>query len=373
MRARELQFKGRRVPLATITVSRLGKRRMVTAAGVMNAMLLFVPLAVLGELVGMGPVFVFACAALSCIPLSYWLGQATEVLGARLGPVSGGLLNATFGNAAEMIISVFALSQGLFIVVRTALIGSILGQLLLVLGTSLVLAGLRHGTLRFSRALVQVNFTLMVIAFAAIGLPSFLIAMSPEGSVSGMRFLIPTLSIILLAVYGLTVLFSLRAQPAGDETGGRDWTPSRSMLVLAASTGGMILVSEFLVGSIVPFIEATGISQVFIGLIVIPIFGNVVDHIVAITVALKNKMDLSLTISVGSAAQVACLVLPLVVLTSVVMGQPMGLVFEPIELIALALGLVLMVPVLLDGSSNWLEGTQLLTCYLILGAVLWAM
>jgi Ca2+:H+ antiporter len=134
----------------------------------------------------------------------------------------------------------------------------------------------------------------------------------------------------------------------------------------------MIIISDLLVGSIMPFVEETGISQVFIGLILVPIFGNVVDHIVAITVALKNKMDLSLTISVGSAAQVACLVLPSVVLVGYMMGQPEGMVFAPIELIALALGLLFMVPVLLDGFSNWLEGVQLLTCYVILAAVLWA-
>ena len=134
----------------------------------------------------------------------------------------------------------------------------------------------------------------------------------------------------------------------------------------------MILISELLVGNIMPFVEVTGISEIFIGLILIPIFGNVVDHIVAITVALKNKMDLSLTISVGSAAQVACMVVPVIGIVSMAMGQPMGLVFAPIELIALGVGLLLMIPVLLDGHSNWLEGTQLLTCYLILAAVLWA-
>ena len=135
----------------------------------------------------------------------------------------------------------------------------------------------------------------------------------------------------------------------------------------------MILISELLVGSIIPFIEETGISQVFIGIILIPIFGNVVDHIVAITVAMKNKMDLSLTISVGSAAQVACMVLPAIVLFGHVMGQPVGLVFAPTELIAFAAGLLLMVPVLLDGFSNWFEGAELLTCYLVLAAVLWVL
>ena len=340
--------------------------------GLSNVMLAFVPLAIAGEYFGFGGMFVFTCAALSCVPLSYRLGQATEAFGSRLGPVSGGLLNATFGNAAELIISIFALSHGLMIVVRTALIGSILGQLLLVLGTSLLLAGLKHGSLRFSRSLVQINFTLMAIAFVAIGLLALLLATSPEKAAASVSFLTPTLAVLLLIIYGFAVFFSLRSQPVADEEDGPRWSSGKALLVLAASTGGMILISELLVGSILPFVEETGISQVFIGLILIPIFGNVVDHIVAITVALKNKMDLSLTISVGSAAQIACLVLPIIVLVSFAMGQTSGLVFAPIELVAFALGLLLLVPVLLDGLSNWLEGTQLLTCYLILAAVLWA-
>ena len=355
----------------TLAMNTRTRRRTISAGSVINVMLVFVPLAVFGERLHLGPVFIFGCAALSCVPLSYWLGRATEALGVRLGPVSGGLLNATFGNAAELIISIFALRHGLFIVVRTALIGSILGQLLLVLGTSLLLAGLKHGNLRFSKTLVQVNFTLMAIALVAIGLPTVLLATSPEEAEASIGFLTPVLSVFLLIIYALAVVFSLRTQPAGGDEDGPSWSTTKALLVLAASTGGMILISELLVGSILPFVEETGISQVFIGLILVPIFGNVVDHIVAITVALKNKMDLSLTISVGSAAQVACLVLPIIVIVSYAMGQSMELVFAPIELIALGLGLLLMIPVLLDGFSNWLEGTQLLACYLILATALW--
>ena len=359
--------------MSTMTVAGLGRRRLPNAKSLINASLVFLPLAIVGEHLEMGSVFVFVCAALSCVPLSYWLGQATEALGARLGPVSGRLLNATFGNAPELIISIFALQLGLFVVVRTALIGSILGQLLLVLGTSLVLAGFKHGTLRFSRSLVQINFTLMVIALFAIGLPSVILAISPERASSSIGSLNLTLSVLLLVIYGLTVTFALRSQPTEEQGDAPSWSPAKALVLLAGSTAGMILISELLVGSITPFIEETGISQVFIGLILIPIFGNVVDHIVAITVALKNKMDLSLTISVGSAAQVACMVLPIIGIASMAMGHTAGLVFAPIELIALAFGLLLMVPVLLDGYSNWLEGTQLLTCYLILAAVLWAL
>ena len=357
-----------------LTAGPVVRRRAVTTGSVMNAMLALVALAVAGAWLDLGAVFVFCCACLSCIPLSYWLGQATEALGARLGPVTGGLLNATFGNAAELIISVAAMGHGLFVVVRTTLIGSVLGQLLLVLGTSLLLAGLKHGTLRFSRSLVQVNFTLMAIALVAIGLPSVLAATAPDKGQAGLGFLTPALSLLLIGIYGVAVLFSIRSQPEeGEFEQGPQWSTTRGLAVLAGSTGGMILISELLVGSIVPFIEETGVSQVFIGLILIPIFSNVVDHVVAITVALKNRMDLSLTISVGSAAQVACLVLPVIVMVGFFQGQTIGLIFEPTELIALALGLFLMVPVLLDGESNWLEGTQLLTCYLILGAVLWAL
>ncbi len=297
--------------------------------GIMNLMLLFVPLAFIGELYHLGAVFVFVCSALACVPLSYRLGQATEAVGARLGPVSGGLLNATFGNAAELIISIAALQHGLLVLVRMTIIGSILGQLLLVLGTSLLLAGLKYRELRFSRALVQTNFTLIAIALLAIGLPSVLAASAPEEFQATAGLLTPALCVMLLLIYAFTVAFALKRQPQEAAAGGPHWSVRQGLLILALSTGGMVFISELLVGSVVPFVEATNVSQVFIGLILIPIFGNVVDHIVAITVALKNKMDLSLTISVGSAAQVGCLVLPVIVLASLVMGRPLGLIFAP--------------------------------------------
>lgn len=352
-------------------------RFLLGRGSVMNVMLLFIPLAVLGGLYNFGPVFVFACAALSCVPLSYRLGQATEALGAQLGPVAGGLLNATFGNAAELIISIAALSHGLFFVVRMTLIGSILGQLLLVLGTSLLVAGLKHRNLSFSRTLAQMNFTLMAIALVVIGLPSILLATAPQMPQAGASFLSPALCTLLLILYGCSVVFSLRRQPKEEkeeeETGDPRWSPRKGLLILGGSTGGLVLISGLLVDSILPFVETTGISQVFIGLILIPIFSNVVDHIVAISVALKNKMDLSLTISIGSATQIACMVLPAIMLVSSAMGQPLGLMFTPVELISLAVGLFLMIPVLLDGKSNWLEGAELLTCYLILALILFGL
>ena len=339
---------------------------------IMNGMLVFIPLTIVGTWLDMSPVMVFTCAAVSCVGLSYRLGQATESIGSRLGPVAGGLLNATFGNAAELVISIMALQHGLFIVVRTGLIGSILGQLLLVLGTSLLLAGLKYRNLGFSRTLVQINFTLMILALVVIGLPSVMKAMKLEEAQAGAGLLTPILCALLLIIYTFAVVFSLRRQPEEQGDEGARWALRKGLFILVASTGGIVLISELLVGSILPFVESTGISQVFIGLILIPIFSNVVDHIVAISVALKNRMDLSLTISVGSAKQVACLILPAVVLIGFAMGKGQGLIFTPIELISLGAGLLLMVPVLLDGESNWLEGAELLTCYLILGVVLWS-
>ena len=337
-------------------------------------MLVFVVLAVVGQSLGLGDVFVFVCSALACVPLSFRFGQATESLGDRVGPVGGGLLNATFGNAAELIITVIALNHGLFDLVRATLIGSIIGQLLLVLGTSLLLAGLRYKELRFSKPLVQINFALLFIALVAIGLPVLRSMGAPEGDEAGAGFLIPALAGMLIVIYGISVVFSLRRQPVvSDEvSSGPGWSTRRGLVVLVAATTGIVFISEMLVGAVVPFIEATGVSEVFVGLILIPIFSNVVDHMVAITVALKNKMDLSLVVSVGSAVQVACLVLPVVILIGFATGQSaMGFMFSPVEILVFAAGLLLMVPVLLDGDSNWLEGAELLTCYFILGAVLW--
>jgi len=208
----------------------------------------------------------------------------------------------------------------------------------------------------------------MVLALVVIGLPSLLLATTQTNT----GLLTPVLSTLLIGVYVVTVIFSLQRQPVeAIDSQGKNWTPAIALLVLMVSTGGIVLISEYLVESIVPFVESTGVSQVFVGLILIPIFSNVVDHIVAISVALKNRMDLSLTISIGSASQVACLVLPVILLIGYLMGQSSGLVFTPIELVSLGAGLLLMVPVLLDGESNWLEGAQLLTCYLVLGVILW--
>ena len=253
------------------------------------------------------------------------------------------------------------------------MIGSILGQLLLVLGTSLLVAGLMHKELRFSGKLVQINFTLIAITLVAIGLPTVFAAAAPDASPPNLSFLTPALAITLILIYSMAVFYSLRSQPEEVDNGGPSWAVALALFVLAASTGGMIVVSELLVSNVVPFIEQTGVSEVFLGLILIPIFSNVVDHVVAISVAMKNRMDLSLTISVGSAAQVGALVLPVIMLVSFAMGEPQAMVFTSMELVALGVGLTLMVPVLLDGLSNWLEGAQLLACYLILASVLWVM
>ena len=341
-------------------VPALSRRRLMLSKGhFWNAMLIFIPLAIAGQWLGIGPVFVFACAALACVPLSFRLGQATESLGDRMGPVAGGMLNATFGNSAEMIITVVALNHGLYELVRATLIGSIIGQLLLVLGTSLLLAGLKYKNLRFSKPLVQINFALMFIALVAIGLPTLRLMGASEVPGGDASFLAPALAAMLIVIYGFAVVYSLRTPPVeGNEAGSPLWTTRRGLLILGASTGGIVVVSELLVGTVIPFVEATGVSQVFVGLILIPIFGNVVDHLVAITVALKNKMDLSLVVSVGSAVQVACLVLPIVVLIGFATGQSVGLIFSPLELLVFATGLLLMVPVLFDGDSNWLEGAE---------------
>ena len=301
------------------------RRALLTKSQIWNAALIFVVLAIGGHWLGASPVFVFVCAALACIPLSFRLGQATECLGSRLGPVGGGLLNATFGNAAELIITVIALNHGLYTLVRTALIGSIIGQLLLVLGTSLLLAGFKYKEMRFSKPLVQTNFALMLIALVAIGLPTLHLMGGSEAPSEGGKLLAPALAVMLIVIYGFAVVFSLRSQPVEDDAGsGPAWSTRTAMIVLFAATGGIVFISELLVGSVTPFVDATGVSQVFVGLILIPIFSNVVDHMVAITVALKNKMDLSLVVSVGSAAQVACLVLPIVVLIGFVTGQATG-------------------------------------------------
>ncbi len=336
-------------------------------------LLVFVPIAMVADVLHADPMIVFVTSALGVIPLAGLLGEATEALAARTGPRIGGLLNATLGNAAELIITLFAIRAGLLELAKASITGSILGNLLLVLGLSILAGGLKNGLQKFDRSHVGLDATMTILAVIALSVPS-LFSAAIEPDILRVEELSLTTAVAMIVIYGLSVLYALthkgEAAPAGPVVkptqAGPRWSVRQSLGVLAASTVGIAVMSEFLVSSVEPVTAAWGLTEFFVGLIIIPFIGNVAEHLVAVQVALKNQMDLSLSVALGSSLQVALLVAPLLVFLSLVMGHPLTLEFNSFELIALTAAAVIAAFVSLDGESNWLEGAMLLAVYLIL-------
>lgn len=327
---------------------------------------------------GADPAVVFIVSALAMIPLAGLLGQATEEVAVYTGPRIGGLLNATLGNAAELIITIVALREGLVNVVKASIVGSIVGNILIVLGASLLLGGLRWGAQTFDAATAGTNATMLMLAIVALSVPAiFNLSVGGERISQGNILLLSDwLSVVLVVVYALYLVFILRAKtPVADAAAGQGASQSHTpgmklpvaLALLAGATVGIVIMSEVLVGAIEPTAAAWGLSDMFIGVMLVPLIGNVAEHLVAVKVALQNKMDLSLGIAVGSGLQIALFVAPLLVLVGAVMGTPMNLVFHPFELIALIGAGLIAVLVSVDGESNWLEGAQLVALYVILG------
>lgn len=340
------------------------------------AMLLFVPLALLAEFVFHAPpVVVFILAALAIIPLAKYVGEATEELAHYTGPRLGGLLNATLGNAAELIITIFALREGLFDLVRASITGSIMGNLLLVLGLSLLLGGLKNGTQVFDRRNASMNATLLVLAVVALLIPSLFDA-AIQQNLAAEAGLSEGVAIVMMALYGLSVAYSFSRQPeatggvrpdAAEEIHQSKWSVRTSVIILALATLGIVFMSEALVGAVESVTHELGLSEIFIGIIVIPLVGNVAEHLVAVQVAYKNKMELSLAVSLGSSLQIALFVAPVLVFISLLFGPPLLLVFDEFELVALVSSSLIAAFIAQDGESNWLEGALLLGVYLMIG------
>ncbi len=342
----------------------------------MYALLIFAPVAVAAELLHWSPLLIFATSALAIVPLAGLLGDATEALAAKTGPRIGGLLNATLGNAAELIITIMAIRAGQMALVSASIIGSILGNVLLVMGAAILFGGIKFGTQRFDREQAGLDATMLFLAAIAIAVPSLFNAAIEPNAVN-VEWLSVTTSIVMLAIYVLAILYMLFGrQPKPDEVGpaapppehnGPQWGLPVSLGILAASVAAIALFSEFLVGAVEPVTEQLGFSAFFVGIILIPIIGNVAEHVVAVEVAMKNHIELSLNIALGSSLQIALFVAPLLVLISPLLGNPFVLEFNTFELIALVSASVIGALVAIDGKSNWLEGSMLLAVYLILG------
>lgn len=310
---------------------------------------------------------IFALTSLALIGLAWVLGQATESLGHHLGPRAGGILNATFGNAAELIITIFALSAGLTEVVKASIIGSIIGNVLLVLGASLLIGGLKNGTQSFSTTIAGINASMLTIVAAALALPTIFVATQSQRGGGSPTTLSIEVAVVMFVLYILYLIYYFRSPEGGTATEGghAPFGKIASFVLLLVATAAVAYVSEAFVGAIEPLVSEFGISALFVGVIVVPIVGNIAEHIVGVQIAYKNNMDFSMAISLGSSIQVALLVTPILVFLGPLLGHPLDLTFTLLELGALGAAVITTAFVALDGKSNWLEGAMLIGVYII--------
>jgi Ca2+:H+ antiporter len=343
-----------------------------------------IPLALVLELAHAGHVAIFTAAAIGVIPPAALMGKATEELAARSGPGIGGLLNVTFGNFPELVIAVFALLEGLQEVVKASIIGSIIGNILLVLGAAMFVGGIGRNKQTFDRTAAGAQSAMLLLAMTALVMPAVfqLVAGGGLPTVNAERVdfgstverLSFAVALVLIVSYAAGLLFSLRTHRSmfnpEEERAGADhegWSVRRGVIALAVAGVLVGVMSEILVGSIAEAAKTVGLSEFFIGAIIVAIVGNVAEHWVAVIVARKNQMNLSINIAIGSSAQIALFVAPLLVLASFVFGpEPMALVFNGFEVAALVLAVMIANRVTAEGESNWFEGVQLLAVYLIL-------
>lgn len=342
-------------------------------------LLVAVPLAVVAKFAYWGDILVFSLAAIAVIPLAHYIGESTDALAHYTGPRLGGLLNATLGNAAELIITIVAIRAGLLELVKASITGSILGNLLLVLGMSFLLGGLRNGVQAFHRQQAMNNAILLFLSVVALVIPSLFSHTIESTSEGGLKVEILSLGVaaIMIVLYVLGIFFSFSTSKgvltgmSGEQVVHRAshpaWSLRVALAILALATVGVAYLSELLVGAVEPIVIGYGISEFFLGVILIPLIGNVAEHLVAVQVALRNQMDLSVEISLASSLQIALFVAPILVFVSLLMGNPLTLIFNQFELLALIAGILIAGLVSIDGESNWLEGAELIAVYLILG------
>lgn len=335
-------------------------------------LLAFVPLSILLHLLHINPVWVFITSALAIIPLAGFMGMATEELAKRFGSSIGGLLNATFGNAAELIITLIAVRAGKLELVLASLTGSIIGNILLVLGLSVFLGGLKFKVQRFNADVAGVHTVMMILAVIAMYTPSLFVHLMPQQTNGGdVLNLSLWVSGLLILLYLASLWFSLKThqdlfKSAEEDHHPPHWSRATAYLTLGAATAFVAWESEILVHSIEPAVATLGMSEMFVGVIVLPIIGNAAEHASAVVFAVKNKMDISLNICVSSSTQIALFVAPLLVFLSIPLGHPMSFVFNDFELIAVGFSALIAAFIARDGQCNWLEGAQLLAVYLIL-------
>lgn len=348
----------------------------------LNWLLVLTPIAIVVRFVAPeAHVWLFFLAGVAIVPLAGWMGKSTEHLAARTGEGIGGLLNATFGNMAEIIIAIMALREGLTEIVKASLTGSIIGNALLVLGASMLGGGLKFKTQEFNPAGGRTRATQLTLAAIALLIPALFHHLAgPEGPAREGALSLE-ISVLILIVYGLALVFSLHtheryftreAAEAGrlEEEGHVPWSVRRSLGILVGATALVSVLAEILVSSVETTAATLGMTEVFVGVIVVAIVGNAAEHSTAILMAIEDRMDLAMGIAIGSATQIALFAAPVLVLLSYVIGPaPMDLVFTTAEVVAVAVSVIIVGQVAEDGESNWLEGVQLLAVYLILAVM----
>jgi len=345
-------------------------------------LLVFTPVSIAAHFLEWGPLTIFLTSAIAILPLAAWMGTATEEIAVAAGPSLGGLLNATFGNATELIIALIALKAGLVEVVKATITGSIIGNLLLVMGLAMFLGGIRYREQEFQPIVARANASAMNLGVIAILLPTATHLIAGRIQSASIQRFSTAIALILIVVYGLTLLFSMRTHSYLYDVGLAELEPVEGagtahpehkinlwfwVGVLLAATVLVAIESELLVETLEEATARLGLTALFTGVIVLPIVGNAAEHAAAVTVAMKNKMELSLSVALGSSLQIALFVAPVLVLAGWVLGQPMDLDFNPFELVAVVVAVLVANSISSDGRSNWLEGILLLATYGVLG------
>lgn len=334
-------------------------------------LLIFIPISIIGELLHLSPTLIFIFAALAIVPLAGLMGEATEEISFYSGPKIGGFLNATFGNATELIISIFALKAGLFDVVKASIAGSVIGNILLVLGASMFMGGIHHKVQKFSRQVVEVSSSMLLFAVIGLSIPAiFTHTVNKELLTTKYEALSIAVAFVMFVIYLLSLYFSFFTHKDiysvdHEDEGKATWSLKKAVLVLITATVIIAVESELLVGAVEPMTKSIGLSEFFVGIILIPIIGNAAEHSTAVLMALKNKMDVAVEIAIGSSLQIILFVAPVLIFLSLLF-KPMSIIFNEFELIALIVSVFIANRVANDGESNWLEGVQLLAVYIII-------
>jgi len=340
---------------------------------ILKFLLIFVPISIAAEFLHLPATLMFVLSALAIVPLAGLMGEATEEISFYSGPRIGGFLNATFGNATELIIAFFALKAGLFDVVKASIAGSVIGNILLVLGASMLVGGLRYKTQRFNRQAIDISASMLLFSVIGLVVPAIFTHTVPQQLLTtryeGLSVLV---AVIMFCIYIMSLIFSfythkdLYSVDHSDESTSK-WSLQKAILVLVAATVMIGVESEFFVSAVEPMTQAIGLSEFFVGIILVPLIGNAAEHSTAITMAYKNKMDVSVEIALGSSLQIILFVCPILIFLSLLF-TPMSIIFNEFELIALIFAVLIANRVANDGESNWLEGVQLLAVYVIIAA-----